>query len=196
MRKRWRGDAGGQAVQADVDRHARRAWCRAGGAAAYRSAAAARIDALVSVAGLRCEPGDALIVRTGSLRAYRSGEPQERAWPGLGADCVDWIREKRISIIGGDNMAVEVVPSGDPGIATRGVCRPGLRGHADDQSVTDRRRHGQSGCTDAAAVSKMQGQVRPRQGQSRENLRLSRAEPWTCFVRASARRRAPALRRE
>jgi kynurenine formamidase len=79
---------------------------------------AARLDDLISAAGLRCEPGDALIVRTGSLKAYRSGEPQVRAWPGLSADCVDWIKEKKISIIGADNMAVEVVPSGVPGVAT------------------------------------------------------------------------------
>ena len=79
---------------------------------------AQRLDQLISEAGLQCEPGDALIVRTGSLKAYRSGEPQLRSWPGLGADCVGWIKEKRISIIGADNMAVEVVPSGVPGVAT------------------------------------------------------------------------------
>jgi len=77
----------------------------------------ARLEALLAGAGLRCEAGDALFVRTGSLKAYRSGEPQERAWPGLGADCIDWIKEKKISILGADNMAVEAVPSGVPGTA-------------------------------------------------------------------------------
>jgi kynurenine formamidase len=72
---------------------------------------AARLETLIGEAGLACEPGDALLVRTGSLRAYRAGEPHDRSWPGLGADCVDWVKEKKISILGADNMAVEVVPS-------------------------------------------------------------------------------------
>lgn len=77
-----------------------------------------QIDELISAAGLRCEPGDALIVRTGSLKAYRAGEPHDRSWPGLGADFVDWVRSRKISILGADNMAVEVVPSSVPGVAT------------------------------------------------------------------------------
>lgn len=79
---------------------------------------AARLEALISAAGLSCEPGDALIVRTGSLRAYRCGEAHDRTWPGLGADCVEWIKEKKISLIGADNMGVEVIPSQVPGVAT------------------------------------------------------------------------------
>lgn len=90
-----------------------REWLRAG-----EGISAARLDALISAAGLQCEPGDALIVRTGSLRAYRSGEPQVRSWPGLSADCVDWVKEKKLSVLGADNMAVEVVPSEVPGVAT------------------------------------------------------------------------------
>lgn len=79
---------------------------------------AARLDELISAAGLQCEPGDALFVRTGSLKAYRSGEPHDRSWPGLGADCLDWVKDRKISIVGADNMAVEVVPSTTPEIAT------------------------------------------------------------------------------
>lgn len=79
---------------------------------------AGRIDGLITAAGLQCEPGDALIVRTGSLKAYHAGEPHDRSWPGLGADCVDWVKAKKISILGADNMAVEVVPSTVPGLAT------------------------------------------------------------------------------
>lgn len=86
--------------------------------AAGEAIPAERLDALISAAGLRCEPGDALIVRTGSLKAYRSGEPQVRSWPGLGADCVEWVKDKKISILGADNMAVEVVPSQVKGVAT------------------------------------------------------------------------------
>lgn len=34
---------------------------------------AAELEASISAAGLRCEPGDALIVRTGSIKDFRSG---------------------------------------------------------------------------------------------------------------------------
>lgn len=79
---------------------------------------AARLDELIAAAGLSCEPGDALIVRTGSLRAYRNGESHDRSWPGLGADCVDWVKEKKISLIGADNMGIEVIPSQVANMAT------------------------------------------------------------------------------
>jgi kynurenine formamidase len=79
---------------------------------------AALLEQLITAAGLRCEPGDALIVRTGSLLAYRSGEAHDRAWPGLAFDCVEWVKDKKISLIGADNMGVEVIPSQVPGMAT------------------------------------------------------------------------------
>ncbi|CAM3501385.1 cyclase family protein [Polaromonas hydrogenivorans] len=79
---------------------------------------AARLQALIDAAGLTVEPGDALIVRTGSLLAYRHGEAHDRSWPGLGADCVEWVKEKKISLIGADNIGVEVIPSQVPGVAT------------------------------------------------------------------------------
>lgn len=72
----------------------------------------------IADAGLAVEPGDALLVRTGSFSAYKAGERHERSWPGLSSDCADWVRESRIAILGADNMAVEVVPSGLPGQAT------------------------------------------------------------------------------
>ena len=76
-----------------------------------------QIDALLGEAGLTPEPGDALIVRTGSVEAYRAGEKHDKSWPGLSADCVDWVVRHRISIVGADNIAVEVVPSGIKGCA-------------------------------------------------------------------------------
>lgn len=79
---------------------------------------AQQIEDLLDAAGLRCEPGDALLVRTGSLKAYRAGEPHERAWPGLAADCVPWVIEKRLALLGADNTGVEVIPSQVPGLAT------------------------------------------------------------------------------
>jgi kynurenine formamidase len=90
-----------------------REWLEPGEAISAR-----QLETLIDRAGLSCEPGDALLVRTGSLKAYWSGEAHDRSWPGLGADCKDWIKDRKISIVGADNMAVEVVPSGVSGVAT------------------------------------------------------------------------------
>lgn len=79
---------------------------------------AADLQKRIADAGLSPEPGDALLVRTGSLNAYRAGEKHDRSWPGLSADCIEWIRENRIAIVGADNMAVEVIPSELQGQAT------------------------------------------------------------------------------
>lgn len=75
------------------------------------------LDTCLRRAGLGPEPGDALLVRTGSAEAYAAGERHTQSWPGLAAECIDWIRHHRFSIIGSDNIAVEVVPSGIPGSA-------------------------------------------------------------------------------
>lgn len=77
-----------------------------------------RLRTLIAEAGLTIMPGDALLVRTGSLRAFRAGVDHSRSWPGLTVDCIDWVRENGIALIGADNMAVETVPSGNPEIAT------------------------------------------------------------------------------
>lgn len=79
---------------------------------------AARLQALIAEAGLTVMPGDALLVRTGSVKAFRAGEDHSRSWPGLTVDCIDWVRDSGIALIGADNMAVETVPSGDPHMAT------------------------------------------------------------------------------
>ncbi len=72
----------------------------------------------IAEAGLHCAPGDALLVRTGSLKAYHAGEPHDRSWPGLDADCEGWIKAQGIAIVGADNMGVEVIPSRVEGMAT------------------------------------------------------------------------------
>lgn len=66
-------------------------------------------------AGFNLEPGDALLVRTGSSEAFAAGHDHGRSWPGLHADCIDFLKEKKISVLGSDNFGIEVVPSGVPG---------------------------------------------------------------------------------
>lgn len=78
---------------------------------------AARIDQLLEDHSLGIEPGDALLVRTGSTEAARRGQDHSRSWPGLSSDCVPWIKAKQVSILGADNIAVEVGPSGVLGMA-------------------------------------------------------------------------------
>jgi len=63
------------------------------------------------------EPGDALLVRTGWLSRWREGKASETQWPGLGASCASLIAAYDLALVGADNIAVEVGPSGDPDCA-------------------------------------------------------------------------------
>jgi kynurenine formamidase len=63
------------------------------------------------------EPGDALLLRTGWLQAWREGSANKLASAGLHHECAAWIADAGIAIVGADNIAVEVMPSMDPGCA-------------------------------------------------------------------------------
>jgi len=67
--------------------------------------------------GLDPQPGDALLIRTGWVDAYYAGVANNDAWPGLAADCADWAIASQFSILGADNIAVEVGPSEFPDCA-------------------------------------------------------------------------------
>jgi kynurenine formamidase len=67
------------------------------------------------IAGIRAEPGDILIVRTG-FRAYNrlgpiTGPSRSPRWPGLQARCLPWLRERDIAILATDSAA-DVRPHG------------------------------------------------------------------------------------
>lgn len=64
--------------------------------------------------GVTLEPGDALLVRTGWLEAWQQGRNTEGGWPGLDADCADWLAEQDLAVLGADNIGVEAYPSSDP----------------------------------------------------------------------------------
>lgn len=68
-------------------------------------------------ASLRPEKGDALFVRTGWLRAWEAGEQNQSGWGGLDIDAVDWILDSGFSLLGADNVGVEMSPSSDPNCA-------------------------------------------------------------------------------
>ena len=70
--------------------------------------------AAVARTGVHPEPGDALLVRTGWLQAWRAGAAQPLLSAGLHHDCADWIVEQGFAVVAADNPAVEVLPSRDP----------------------------------------------------------------------------------
>ena len=72
-------------------------------------------DAALSSAGLRVEPGDAVLFHTGWGRqwgtddaAYVDGEP------GPGSRMIEWLVERRVSVTGCDTWSYGAVPAEDP----------------------------------------------------------------------------------
>jgi kynurenine formamidase len=84
-----------------------------GGLEPGESVDAKRLADAIAGGGVAPEPGDALLVRTGWAQAWVRGTADGAAWPGLDADCADWIAEHDIAIVGADNVAVEAFPSSD-----------------------------------------------------------------------------------
>jgi kynurenine formamidase len=74
------------------------------------------IDAVGS-SGVAPEPGDALVVRTGWLKAWNARQCGTDVSAGLHHDCADWIIESGFALVAADNVAVEVLPSRHPSIA-------------------------------------------------------------------------------
>lgn len=71
----------------------------------------------VEATGIGPEPGDALLVRTGWLAAWREGKADKMASAGLHHECAPWIVESGFALVAADNIAVEVMPAADPGCA-------------------------------------------------------------------------------
>lgn len=67
--------------------------------------------------GVEPEPGDALIIRTGWLHAWRKGNIQKIPSGGLHHECAARIIESGFALVAADNIAVEVTPSQDPACA-------------------------------------------------------------------------------
>jgi kynurenine formamidase len=76
---------------------------------------AERLRQALGTSGVTLEPGDALLVRTGWLEAWTAGQADTSAWPGLAADCADFLASQQIAVVGADNIGVEAFPSADPG---------------------------------------------------------------------------------
>jgi kynurenine formamidase len=87
------------------------------GFAPDRAITAAELKAKVEATGIAPQPGDALLVRTGWLKAWRDGKASKSATAGLHHDCADWIVASGIALVAADDIAVEVIPSRDPDCA-------------------------------------------------------------------------------
>jgi kynurenine formamidase len=67
--------------------------------------------------GVRVEPGDVLLVRTGHITVFtRDGDREGymRRMPGLTLACAEWLWEKQVAAVASDTNAVEVIPFEDP----------------------------------------------------------------------------------
>jgi hypothetical protein len=71
----------------------------------------------VARTGVKPEPGDALLIRTGWLQAWKNGIAEPLVSAGLHHDCADWIITQGFAVVAADNPAVEVLPSQDPNSA-------------------------------------------------------------------------------
>lgn len=80
-----------------------------------------QLDACAADAGVEIRPGDLLLLRTGSLAWFYTLEDAAPFWaegsPGVGAGCVQWLRDADIGALAADNFAVEVEPA-EPGAET------------------------------------------------------------------------------
>lgn len=67
--------------------------------------------AAADAAGVRLEPGDAVLIRTGWLESNLGRSPISfNEEPGIDAPAAQWLAEQDVSIVGADNYAVEVLP--------------------------------------------------------------------------------------
>ncbi len=77
----------------------------------------ADLDAALAKQRVTIHPGDVVIVRTGHLQIFKEGGDKELyLWqgPGLGIDCIEWLRARDVAAICADNTAIEVMPCEDP----------------------------------------------------------------------------------
>jgi len=71
------------------------------------------LDAALEIAGVRVEAGDIVLVRTGNVQLFLSGERAAYgagAMAGLGTDCPLWFHERDVAAVATDTLAFEVWP--------------------------------------------------------------------------------------
>jgi kynurenine formamidase len=79
---------------------------------------AADLDAAEERQGVRAGSGDILLFRTGWYQHFAAGDSANylsRRSPGLGISACQWLRDREIAVVAGDNFAVEVMPATESG---------------------------------------------------------------------------------
>jgi kynurenine formamidase len=76
------------------------------------------LDAAVAAAGVSVAPGDAVLVRTGQLHHWRSGDRRRYSMPspGLATTSIEWVRDHDVAAVATDTMTFECYPCEDPGV--------------------------------------------------------------------------------
>ena len=75
------------------------------------------LDAAADLAGVRVEPGDVVLVRTGHASVLREGRRNDFTTgdqPGLTASCPAWFKAHDVAAVATDTVAFEVYPCEDP----------------------------------------------------------------------------------
>jgi kynurenine formamidase len=75
----------------------------------------ADLQAALKLAATELRPGDAVLIRTGHGQLWMTdNEAYAASEPGIGLAAARWLAEKKVSLVGSDNWAVEVVPAENP----------------------------------------------------------------------------------
>lgn len=76
---------------------------------------AGEIEACLKADRLTLAPGDVVLIRTGHGRLWmKDNDTFAKGEPGIGMEAAKFLANSRVSLIGSDNWAIEVVPSVDP----------------------------------------------------------------------------------
>jgi kynurenine formamidase len=75
----------------------------------------AEIEACLKADHLSLTPGDVVLIRTGHGQLWmKDNDAFGKGEPGIGMDAARYLADRRVSLIGSDNWAIEVVPPQDP----------------------------------------------------------------------------------
>ncbi len=76
----------------------------------------ADLDAALALTGIDLEPGDVVLMRTGHIQLFLSGDKMTYATtaPGPGMEAAEWFHQKSVAAVAIDNLIFEVFPCEDP----------------------------------------------------------------------------------
>jgi len=91
------------------------------------------LDGCAKAQKIEVKSGDIICIRTGWMNVMRKwtwpmrgNEPYEKGEPGIGIRACKWIKDKQISAVAVDNLAVEAIPFDPEGVKL--VCDVGFKG--------------------------------------------------------------------